>query len=140
MVEQDTQNNPETDKLVLLISRFDEALELLERAPDFAKSGKLGRVFDTARRVLMVPGGCSQLEARAGALETAGVFIGSDWASPETLVPALTTHTLMGADAHACQQCKFAFFYAKRGRTGDSRTTGRATAQPATASCKLDWL
>lgn len=100
MVEQDTQNNPETDKLVLLISRFDEALELLERAPDFAKSGKLGRVFDTARRVLMVPGGCSQLEARAGALETAGVFIGSDWASPETLVPALTTHTLMGADAH----------------------------------------
>jgi hypothetical protein len=94
------QNSAESDKLVLLLSRFDEALELLERAPDFAKSGKLGRVFDTARRVLMVPGGCAQLEARAVALETAGVFIGSDWASPETLVPALTTHTLMGADAH----------------------------------------
>jgi hypothetical protein len=100
VVEQDTQNNPENDKLVLLLSRFDEALELLERAPDFAKSGKLGRVFDTARRVLMVPGGCGQLQARAGALEISGVFIGSDWASPETLVPALTTHTLMGADAH----------------------------------------
>jgi hypothetical protein len=100
VVEQDTQNSAESDKLVLLLSRFDEALELLERAPDFAKLGKLGRVFDTARRVLMVPGGCAQLEARAVVLETAGVFIGSDWASPETLVPALTTHTLMGADAH----------------------------------------
>lgn len=100
MVELDAQNNPEDSKLVLLLSRFDEAIELLDRAPEFAKAGKLGRVFDTARRVLMEPGGCAQLEARAATLEAAGVFAGSDWASPETLVPALTPHTLTSGDAH----------------------------------------
>lgn len=100
MVERDAQNNPEDSKLVLLLSRFDEAIELLDRAPEFAKAGKLGRVFDTARRVLMESGGCAQLEARAATLEAAGVFAGSDWASPETLVPALTPHTLTSGDAH----------------------------------------
>lgn len=100
MVELDAQNNPEDSKLVLLLSRFDEAIELLDRAPEFAKAGKLGRVFDSARRVLMEPGGCAQLEARAATLEAAGVFAGSDWASPETLVPALTPHTLTSGDAH----------------------------------------
>lgn len=100
MVEQNTQNPPDDGKLALLLSRFDEALELLDRAPEFAKPGKLGRVFDTARRVMMVSGGCAQLESRAAILESAGIFAGSDWASPETLVPALTPQTLSSADPH----------------------------------------
>ncbi|WP_150305376.1 hypothetical protein [Pseudomonas saliphila] len=100
MVEQNTQNPPDDGKLTLLLSRFDEAIELLDRAPEFAKPGKLGRVFDTARRVMMVPGGCAQLESRAAMLESAGIFAGSDWASPETLVPALTPLTLSSADPH----------------------------------------
>ena len=100
MVEQNTQNPPDDGKLEQLLSRFDEAIELLDRAPEFAKAGKLGRVFDTARRVLMEPGGCGALEARAAVLEQAGGFAGSDWASPETLVPALTPHTLASADAN----------------------------------------
>ncbi|WP_373187393.1 hypothetical protein [Halopseudomonas sp.] len=100
MVDVDAQDKPDRSKLDLLLARFDEALELLARAPEFAKPGKLGRVFDTARRVLMEPDGCAEIEARAAAIEDAGVFAGSDWDNPDTLVPALTPHTLSSGDAH----------------------------------------
>ncbi|WP_339846582.1 hypothetical protein [uncultured Halopseudomonas sp.] len=100
MVEQNTQDPPGDSKLGLYLVRFDEALEILDRAPEFAKPGKLGRVFDSAKRVLMESGGCAELQSRASILESSGVFAGSDWGSPETLVPALTPQTLSSADAH----------------------------------------
>ena len=86
------------DKLPGLLEKLDEATHLLASARDFAKPGKLPRVLDTARRVLLQPGGCAALEARAGQLEVAGIFLGSDWATPSILVPGLTTRALASGD------------------------------------------
>ncbi|WP_197911741.1 hypothetical protein [Kineobactrum salinum] len=78
------------DQLEGLLLKLDEATALLGDAAAFAKPGKLPRVLDTARRVLLRDGGCAALEARAPMLEQAGVFEGSDWAAPQFLVPSLT--------------------------------------------------
>ncbi len=86
------------DKLAGLVAKLDEAIALLANARDFAKPGKLPRVIDTARRVLLQEGGGAALEARAAALEDAGVFVGSDWATPQYLVPTLTTQSLKSPD------------------------------------------
>lgn len=100
MVGNDTQSHSEDSKLALMLSRLDDAIALLEKAPEFAKPGKLGRVLDTARRVLQHPQGCAAIEQRAAVLETSGIFLGSDWAHPETLLPSLTPHTLASGDAN----------------------------------------
>ncbi len=89
-----------TDKLTGLLVKLDEAIELLAAARDFAKPGKLPRVLDTARRVMLLDGGCAAMEARAERLEAAGVFQGSDWATPQFLVPSLTTQALKSPDAN----------------------------------------
>lgn len=83
-----------------LASRFDEAIGLLSRAPTFAKVGKLSRVLDTARRILLDPGGCEMLVGRTQAIEESGLFLGTDWASPQQLLPALTVNTFRSADAN----------------------------------------
>ncbi|GHE19947.1 hypothetical protein [Halomonas urumqiensis] len=87
-----------SDKLAGLLKKLDDAINLLYDARDFAKPGKLPRVLDTARRVLMQEGGCAALDERSQRLEDAGVFLGSDWATPQYLVPSLTTHALKSAD------------------------------------------
>ncbi|MDR5868059.1 hypothetical protein [Halomonas koreensis] len=88
------------ERLTALLQRLDEAVNLLATSPDFAKPGKLPRVLDTARRVMMQDGGCAAIEARAERLEAAGVFAGSDWATPQFLVPSLTTQALKSPDAN----------------------------------------
>ncbi|MCH8502697.1 MAG: hypothetical protein LAT50_00065 [Ectothiorhodospiraceae bacterium] len=91
----DTDDKPAAaGKLELLLERLDEAISVLARARSFAKPGKMQRVFETARRVLLQEGGCGALEARARHLEEAGIFEGSDWASPQILIPSLSTHSL----------------------------------------------
>ena len=87
-------------KLAGLLSKFDDALRLLSQAPTFSKPSKLPRVLDTARRVLLQAGGCAALEHRSMDIESAGVFEGSDWATPQFLVPTLTTFSLKSADAN----------------------------------------
>ncbi|WP_018717564.1 hypothetical protein [Arhodomonas aquaeolei] len=89
------------DRLAALLADLDEAIERLAGARSFARPGKLPRVFDTARRVMLQPGGCAAIQARAQALEEAGVFAGSDWADPQILVPSLAAHSLKSADANA---------------------------------------
>lgn len=100
MTNSDTVNQADDSKLALLLSRFDDAVQALDKAPEFSKIGKLDRVFDTARRILLHEGGCVGLAARAQAAESAGVFMGSDWDSPQTLLPALTSITLRSPDAN----------------------------------------
>ncbi|MFW5815244.1 MAG: hypothetical protein ACOCVP_00170, partial [Wenzhouxiangella sp.] len=73
---------------------------MLGEALAFAKPARLQRVLDAARRVLLSEGGCRAIEERAQAIEQAGVFAGSDWACPQTLVPSLTQHSLTSADAN----------------------------------------
>ena len=88
-----------SDKLAGLLKKLDDAIKLLAEAPEFAKPGKLPRVLDTARRVMLQEGGCEAIEQRARKLEEAGVFRGSDWQTPQYLVPSLTTHSLKSANA-----------------------------------------
>lgn len=95
MAQPDTSN----DKLALLMERLDSAIAALAQAPTFAKPGKLPRVFDTARRVIQLEGGCTALQARARVIEDAGLFVGTDWAEPQILLPALTASTLRTANA-----------------------------------------
>ncbi|MEQ9394760.1 hypothetical protein [Haliea sp.] len=90
----------DNDKLAGLLAHLDEATALLASAPEFAKPGKLPRVLDTARRVMLQPGGCAAVATRARAIDEAGIFAGSDWATPQILVPALTPHSLGSADAN----------------------------------------
>ncbi|ALO47628.1 hypothetical protein [Pseudohongiella spirulinae] len=78
----------------LLEKRLQDAIQILQDTPDFAKAGKLNRVFDVIRKVLMLDDGCQRLQTQAMALEKAGLFVGTDWESPQTLVPALTVHSL----------------------------------------------
>lgn len=82
MTNHQEASSPEDAKLNDLLSNFDDAVRLLLQAPDVSKVAKLPRVMDTARRVLMVDGGCAALEARAADFESAGIFEGSDWATP----------------------------------------------------------
>lgn len=105
--QRDTQDGrgsePATDngRLDGLLGKLDEATLLLEKAPDFAKPGKLGRVLDTARRVMLQPAGCAAMEQRAQRLEDAGVFLGSDWETPQFLLPSLTTYALKSPDSNS---------------------------------------
>lgn len=99
MTNQRSTPDGEEGKLDGLLSKFDEAVSLLDKAPAVSKVAKLPRVMDTARRILMVEGGCAALEARAANFEAAGVFVGSDWETPQYLVPALTPFSLKSADA-----------------------------------------
>ncbi|MDI5921114.1 hypothetical protein QLQ86_10000 [Halomonas sp. LR5S13] len=91
---------PASDKLAGLLKKLDEAITLLAESREFAKPGKLPRVLDTARRVMLQEGGCEAIEQRARILEEAGVFLGSDWETPQYLVPSLTTHALKSPDAN----------------------------------------
>ncbi|MGM0985535.1 MAG: hypothetical protein ACQEXI_00935 [Pseudomonadota bacterium] len=89
---------PASDKLAGLLKKLDESITLLAEARAFAKPSRLPRVLDTARRVMLQEGGCDAIEQRARVLEEAGVFLGSDWETPQYLVPSLTTHALKSAD------------------------------------------
>ncbi|MCM2129441.1 hypothetical protein [Larsenimonas rhizosphaerae] len=84
----------EPSRLARLELQLDDAVDRLADAPSVSRVGRAGRVFDIARRVLMEPGGCGTLEARARAMEEAGIFEGSDWARPGILLPTLTRHSL----------------------------------------------
>lgn len=77
-----------------LVQRLDDAIVALDESRDFAKPGKLPRLFDTVRRVLLQPGGCLAVQERSERLERAGVFLGTDWADPSILLPSLTTFSL----------------------------------------------
>ncbi len=84
----------EQQRLALRIKRLDEAVTLVSDSPEFARLSRMPRLVDSLRQVLMVPGGCAEVEARAQTLEDTGVFEGSDWAYPQILIPSLTTYSL----------------------------------------------
>ncbi|MDX1455438.1 MAG: hypothetical protein R3217_08295 [Gammaproteobacteria bacterium] len=93
MTSDENQAAPSTP-LEGLLKRLEEATAAMASAPEFSKPAKLGRVLDTARRVMAQEGGFAAIEQRIQSLEEAGVFTGSDWDSPQTLVPSLTSHSL----------------------------------------------
>ncbi|MFD3596202.1 hypothetical protein ACFWU5_26070 [Nocardia sp. NPDC058640] len=80
------------------LATLDHATRSLSDAGDFGKQVKLPRVLDALRRVLLLPGGCAAVRDRAEQLETAGLFLGTDWATPQILIPALSTGSLRSAN------------------------------------------
>jgi hypothetical protein len=78
---------------------LDDATRSMAETRDFGKHLKLRRVLDSLRRVLLQPGGCAAIQARAEALADAGLFHGTDWDSPEILVPALSGPGLLSAES-----------------------------------------
>ncbi|QGK70067.1 hypothetical protein GIY23_11520 [Allosaccharopolyspora coralli] len=91
----DTGGTTTLDKRVVSL---DEAVQAMAETRDFGKHTKLRRVLEALRRVLLQPGGAASVQARAQALEEAGLFQDTDWASPEILVPALVGPGLSSAD------------------------------------------
>lgn len=87
------------EKRQALHQRLTQATAELADSPAFTKIERLPKVLDLARRLLMTEGGCNELEQLAPQLEQAGVFTGSDWESPEILVPSMTTQALQSGDA-----------------------------------------
>ncbi|MDX1757755.1 MAG: hypothetical protein R3175_16990 [Marinobacter sp.] len=98
MTTPETNPGEHEAKLNRLSAQLDDAVQLMAQAPPFAKSGKMRRVLDTAKRLLLLDGGCEVLERRAQALEEAGIFAGSDWAYPQILIPSLTPFSLKSAE------------------------------------------
>ncbi len=88
-----------SDRLPLLCEKLDAAIGRLETARPFAKQSHRGAVLDFARRAMLEPGGVQAVYDRAQGLEAAGLFVGTDWADPEILQPALAARTLRLADA-----------------------------------------
>lgn len=91
MTAQDTPIAP-------ILRSFDHLLQQLDAASPAGKLTYQGRVLDAARRLLRHPEGLAVLEARAAALDRAGIFSGTDWAVPAGLVPGLVGNTLSCAD------------------------------------------
>jgi hypothetical protein len=91
-----TSDEPVLDKR---LAALDDAVAAMSATREFGKHLKLRLVLDALRRVLLAPGGPAAVRARAAALEEAGLFLGTDWASPEILVPALCGGSLHSTDA-----------------------------------------
>lgn len=96
----DPSGQPSGDKAALTkrLASLDDATQIMAATHDYAKHIKLRRVLDSVRRVLLLPDGCAAIEARAQALEEAGVFLGTDWAYPHILLPTLTPGSLSSAE------------------------------------------
>ena len=80
------------------VASLDGAIQAMAETPDFGKHAKLRRVLESLRRVLLQSGGAAAVQARAQALEEAGLFLGTDWASPEILIPSLVGPGLRSRD------------------------------------------
>ena len=90
----------EQDRLTRLLDNLDDATRILAKAQAFAKPAKIGRVLDTARRIMLEDDGPAAIEKRSKALEEAGLYDGTDWAEPQILIPALTPYSLSSAESN----------------------------------------
>jgi len=85
----------------MLLEKLDHAVARLEAARPFAKGSYQSAVLDLAGRVMALPDGLQTLYALAPRLDAAGVFAGSDWMSPEILLPRLVRNTLEQGTRHS---------------------------------------
>ena len=77
-----------------LAQKLDAGIARLEEARPFAKPRFQMPVLDLVGRVLTLPGGLQAVFDRAGGLDQAGIFGGSDWDRPATLIPQLVAQSL----------------------------------------------
>lgn len=93
-----SQPSSDDPALARRLVSLDDAVRAMAETREFGKHLRLRRVLDQLRRVLLQPGGCAAVRARAQALEEAGLFLGTDWASPEILIPTYAGAGLRSAD------------------------------------------
>ncbi len=79
----------EDQALIKRLASLDDATRALAETRDFGKHTKIRRMLEALRRTLAQPGGLAAVQVRAQALDEAGLFQGTDWASPDILIPAL---------------------------------------------------
>lgn len=82
------------------LAALDRVVAQLDRASPMGKASYQGRVLDCAGRVLLREGGIDALRGRIKDIDHAGIFAGTDWASPANLLPGLVGRTL----EHAADQ------------------------------------
>jgi len=80
-------------------SMLDAAIERLAAANAVAGITPVFEVIDAARPLMFSDAGLDALYARVAALEAAGLFGGSDWDNPQTLVPPLAAHSVRHGDS-----------------------------------------
>ncbi|WP_013630433.1 hypothetical protein [Rubinisphaera brasiliensis] len=90
-------NGHAAQELVQSTGHFVAALDRLDKAPAFARRNHIGRLLDTADRVLR-QGNVAELYELAPRFDDAGVFRESDWDFPECLQPGLVHTTLTEGD------------------------------------------
>ncbi|MEQ8858685.1 MAG: hypothetical protein RIC56_08560 [Pseudomonadales bacterium] len=91
------------DNLSSLTQRMDGAIDRL--AADNAGGGlsPIWEVLQLAHELMLEPGGIEALYVRVPALESAGVFRGSDWDQPHILVPEFAARTVRYGEVVAAQ-------------------------------------
>ncbi|TCO72235.1 hypothetical protein [Chromatocurvus halotolerans] len=77
---------------------FDSAIARLQQAGPVTRPGCQKPVLELARQLLTVEDGAERLHRRAAALDSAGLFAGSDWDAPGSLLPSLVKTTLESGD------------------------------------------
>lgn len=87
-------NRPSSNHLQTSIERFSSALEKFEQSPSFTKRKHVGRVLDTAERVLRCEGGPAAMYHFADRFDRAGIFAETDWDHPDRLQASLVPITL----------------------------------------------
>jgi len=80
------------------LERFTAALDRIEQAPAFARQNHVGRVLDTAERVLRYPDGVAAVYELAPRFDQAGIFAGGDWEHPECLQAGYVPTTFVQGD------------------------------------------
>ncbi len=91
-----TSDQTTTDRGRRLAGQLREALDKVAASRPFAKTLHQGHVFDLTVRLLREPGGAAAIYPMSPDLESAGVFHGSDWDTPDRLQPALAGGSLRG--------------------------------------------
>lgn len=86
--------SPEGAVLEKRLVKLTDATRSLAEAGEVGKPGRLRRVLDGLRLALLQPGGCAAIQQRTAELEAAGLFLGTDWDAPDTLLPALSIGSL----------------------------------------------
>lgn len=97
-VEHRRQEEDDRAALARLSRTLDVAVDRLEQARPFAKARHQRPVLDVLGRVMALDGGFDAILARAVRMDAAGLFAGSDWDRPETLLPQLVGTTLQSED------------------------------------------
>ncbi len=89
--EPENRNNGASAELV---KPLDAAIHRLAERNAIEGVSPVFEVIDAAKPLMFSPEGLEALYERVAAIESAGLFGGSDWDSPQTLVPSLAARTL----------------------------------------------